>query len=196
VRSGNRRHGDLAAAPAGRPPRRAAPAGASLTGRAPAATVWFDGTRLRLGQIHPGGLVTQRALGEVSAAPLPLVRADQRVYWVDPAGTFVPAPGHWSQVVRYLSLATGATGTAGPADPGRSRHRSDPGHPGARLALGQDSGWARWLPGAARLIVGTAAGAGYLVDAATLSATPLSYARGTGDGQGLNYTVAVVPLPR
>jgi hypothetical protein len=65
-----------------------------------------------------------------------------------------------------------------------------------RLALGQDSGWARWLPGAARLIVGTGAGAGYLVDAATLSAAPLSYARGTRDGQGLNYTAAVVPLPR
>jgi len=29
------------------------------------------------------------------------------------AGTFVPALGHWSEVVQYLDVATGAIGTAG-----------------------------------------------------------------------------------
>lgn len=80
---------------------------------APAA-VWFDGTRLHVGAIHPGGRVTQSAGAEVDADLLPLVPAGGRVYWVDPAGTYVPALGHWSQVVQYLDMATGKIGTAGP----------------------------------------------------------------------------------
>jgi hypothetical protein len=76
--------------------------------------VWFDGIRLRVGYIDPAGRVTQRAGAEVNADLLPLVQAGGRVYWVDPAGTFVPALGHWSQVVQYLDLATGKIGTAGP----------------------------------------------------------------------------------
>ena len=41
------------------------------------------------------------------------MQAGGRVYWVNPAGAFVPALGHWSQVVQYLDLATGKIGTAG-----------------------------------------------------------------------------------
>jgi hypothetical protein len=67
-----------------------------------------------VGDIHPGGGVTQRLVAEVNAAGLPLVRAGGRVYWVDPAGAFVPRLGHWSQVVKYLDLATGQIGTEGP----------------------------------------------------------------------------------
>jgi hypothetical protein len=68
---------------------------------------------LHVGYIHPGGDVTQHVVAEVNAAPMPLLSAGGRVYWVDPAGTFVPALGHWSEVVRYLDLATGRMGTAG-----------------------------------------------------------------------------------
>ena len=91
------------------------PAGTGLGARSSAAAaVWFDGTRLHAGYIHLGGRVTQRAGAEVSADLLPLVQAGGRVYWVNPAGAFVPALGHWSQVVQYLDLATGKIGTAGP----------------------------------------------------------------------------------
>jgi hypothetical protein len=69
---------------------------------------------LHVGYIHPGGDVTQRVVAEVNAAPLPLLPAGGRVYWVDPAGTFVPALGYWSEVIRYLDVATGRIGTAGP----------------------------------------------------------------------------------
>ena len=78
------------------------------------AAVWIDDAGgLHVGYLHPGGSVTQRVAAEVNADTLPLAQADGRVYWVDPAGTFVPALGHWSQVVRYLDVATGAVGTAG-----------------------------------------------------------------------------------
>jgi hypothetical protein len=91
------------------------PVGMGLGARSSAAAaVWFDGIRLRIGYIHPGGRVTQRAGAEVNADLLPLVPAGARVYWVDPAGTFVAALGHWSQVVKYLDLGTGKIGTAGP----------------------------------------------------------------------------------
>src|SRR5215470_10401393 len=89
------------------------PAGTGPGARSSVAAVWFDGVRLRVGYIYPGGNVTQRAGPEVSADLLPLVQAGGRVYWVDPAGAFVPALGHWSQVVKYLDLATGKMGTAG-----------------------------------------------------------------------------------
>ena len=77
------------------------------------ALVWFDGTSLRVGYLQPGGAVSEHAVPEVNAHYLPLVPAGGRVYWVDPAGTFVPALGHWSQVVRYLDVATGTIGIAG-----------------------------------------------------------------------------------
>jgi hypothetical protein len=94
---------------------RTGPAGGVLAARSSAAAaVWFDGTRLHVGAIHPGGRVTQSAGAEVDADLLPLVPAGGRVYWVDPAGTYVPALGHWSQVVQYLDMATGKIGTAGP----------------------------------------------------------------------------------
>ena len=44
-------------------------------------------------------------------------QAGGRVYWVDPVdpvGAFVPRLGHWSQLVKYLDLATGQIGTEGP----------------------------------------------------------------------------------
>src|SRR5262249_19685568 len=72
------------------------------------------GARLDIGYVHLNGQVTYRPGPEVNAGYLPLVRAGDRVYWVDPAGTFVPALGHWSRIVQYLDLSTGAVGTAGP----------------------------------------------------------------------------------
>ena len=98
----------------GRGAERTGSAGAALAARSPAAAVWYDGVFLHVGYIHPGGDVTQRVVAEVNAAPLPLLPAGGRVYWVDPAGTFVPALGYWSEVVRYLDVATGRIGTAGP----------------------------------------------------------------------------------
>jgi hypothetical protein len=99
---------------AGRGAERTGPAGAALAAPSPAAAVWYDGVFLHVGYIHPGGDVTQRVVAEVNAAPLPLLPAGGRVYWVDPAGTFVPALGYWSELVRYLDVATGRIGTAGP----------------------------------------------------------------------------------
>jgi hypothetical protein len=336
--------------------------------------LWFDGIRLHTGYIQPGGRVVQHAGAQVNASLLPLVQAGGRVYWADPAGAFVPSLGHWSQVVKYLDLATGKIGTAGPGQTvfpsadGRSlfmtqtattvtqtplrgtgaprlltlprgwylpggdgladmvsgaglatangilvQSRESQGRrapvlavwnphggkllvlgrgravigaytpPGAqhsllawlparcpppgscllkitntqtgaartvrsplpggfaaggafspdgtrlavflnpaaggaarlalvapgggtvltarspRLVLGQDVGWARWLPGGARLIVGAGTG-GYLVDAATLSARPLLIAPGHGqdnaNSQDINFTVAVIPPRR
>jgi hypothetical protein len=89
------------------------PAGAAAAGSSSAVAVWFDGVSLHVGDIHLDGSVSQRVVAEVNAAALPLVPARGRVYWVDPAGTFVPALGHWSEVVRYLDVATGTIGTAG-----------------------------------------------------------------------------------
>jgi hypothetical protein len=133
----------------------AAPAAASSV-----AAVWIDDIGLHVGYIHPGGRVTQRLVAEVNADALPLLRAGGRVYWVDPAGTFMPALGHWSEVVRYLDVATGRTGIAGPGQTvflsadGRDLLMSQtatsltempmaPGGPARSLALPQ--GW--YLPG-------------------------------------------------
>jgi hypothetical protein len=89
------------------------PAGPARAVSSSVALAWFDGTSLRVGYLQPGGRVSEHAVAEVNAHYLPLVRAGERVYWVDPAGTFVPALGHWSQVVRYLDVATGKIGIAG-----------------------------------------------------------------------------------
>jgi hypothetical protein len=80
----------------------------------PVTAVWYDGTNVRIGSVYADGSITQRVVAEANAAfSLPLVPAGRRVYWVDPAGTFVPALGHWSQVVKYLDVITGAIGNAG-----------------------------------------------------------------------------------
>jgi hypothetical protein len=74
--------------------------------------VWFDGTRLRSGDIHLSGQVTQRGGPEVTADLLPLVAAAGRVYWVNPMGGWT-ASAWYPSVVQYLDLATGRTGIAG-----------------------------------------------------------------------------------
>ena len=104
--------------PSGRENGTRGTAGSASAGAAPAAlsrvtAVWYDGTHLRVGSIQPGGGVTQRVAAEVNADTLPLVSAGGRVYWVDQAGTFVPALGRWSEVVQYLDVSTGRVGTAG-----------------------------------------------------------------------------------
>ncbi len=105
--------------PSGHPNGQPGPGGPASAGAAPATpspvtAVWYDGIHLRIGSIQPGGGVTQRVAAEVNADTLPLVAAGGRVYWVDQAGTFVPALGHWSEVVQYLDVSTGRVGTAGP----------------------------------------------------------------------------------
>ena len=99
--------------PAGHGPGGVRPVGPAQAVSSSVALVWFDGTSLRVGYLQPGGAVSEHAVAEVNAHYLPLVPAGGRVYWVDPAGTFVPALGHWSQVVRYLDVATGTIGIAG-----------------------------------------------------------------------------------
>jgi hypothetical protein len=96
-----------------REPGRTGPPAGAPAGPSSVAAVWVDGSSLYIGYLHPGGGVTERVVAEVNADTLPLLPAGGRVYWVDPAGTFVPALGYWSQVVRYLDVATGAIGTAG-----------------------------------------------------------------------------------
>ena len=94
--------------------RRPRPAGAAAAARPSATAVWVDdGGLLHVAGLGPGARAGQRVVAEVNAASLPLVSAGSRVYWVDPAGTFVPALGHWSQVVRYLDVRTGQIGVAG-----------------------------------------------------------------------------------
>lgn len=82
-----------------------------------AAAVWYDGTRLRFGDIYLDGLVTPRAGPEASAALLPLVAAGGRAYWVNWMGgavPFKPYTGWYPRVVQYLDRATGKIGIAGP----------------------------------------------------------------------------------
>ncbi|MGN6793469.1 MAG: hypothetical protein ACTHJW_13885 [Streptosporangiaceae bacterium] len=90
-------------------------AGAAPADHAKAAAVWVDdSSRLRLGMIGADGRLSQRVVGEANAAAEPLVAFGRRVYWVDPAGMFVPSLGHWSQVVRMLNLSTRRVTVAGP----------------------------------------------------------------------------------
>jgi hypothetical protein len=60
----------------------------------------------------------------------------------------------------------------------------------AHLGTYEDAGWARWLPGGHRLIVGAEAGS-YAVDADTLSARPLSFA----PGADINFSATLLPGP-
>ena len=83
------------------------------------AAVWFDGTRLRTGNVHLTGQITQRAGPEVNAASLPLVQAGGRIYWVNPLGggvPFAPYTAWYPRVVQYLDRATGKIGIAGPGN--------------------------------------------------------------------------------
>jgi hypothetical protein len=93
-------------------------AGVAVAARTSAvAAVWFDGTRLRTGDISLSGRVTQRAGPEASADLLPLVQAGGRVYWVNAMGAFVPYRPYlawYPRVVQYLDRATGKTGIVGP----------------------------------------------------------------------------------
>jgi hypothetical protein len=61
---------------------------------------------------------------------------------------------------------------------------------GTRLGTYEDVGWARWLPGGHRLIVGAEAGS-YAVDAATLSVRAFSLA----PGNDINFSATVLPVP-
>jgi hypothetical protein len=62
--------------------------------------------------------------------------------------------------------------------------------PAARLGTYEDVGWARWLPGGHRLIVGAQAGS-YAVDAETFSVRVLSF----GPGNDVNFSATVLPAP-
>jgi hypothetical protein len=89
-------------------------AGAAAAGQAGATAVWVDGSaRLHLGMIGANGLLSQRIVAEANAASEPLVAVGRRVYWVDPAGAYVPSLGRWSQVVRMLKLGPGRVTLAG-----------------------------------------------------------------------------------
>ena len=83
------------------------------------AAVWFDGTRLRTGNVHLTGQITQRTGPEVNAASLPLVQAGGRIYWINPMGggvPFAPYTAWYPRVVQYLDRATGKIGIAGPGN--------------------------------------------------------------------------------
>jgi hypothetical protein len=60
----------------------------------------------------------------------------------------------------------------------------------ARLGTYEDAGWARWLPGDHRLIVGAEDGS-YAVDTSTLSVRALSFA----PGNDINFSTTVLPVP-
>jgi hypothetical protein len=62
--------------------------------------------------------------------------------------------------------------------------------PGARLSVGEDVAWARWLPGGKQLIVGSV-GRDYIVTAATLTARPLRFRHSPGGVIG--YSAVIVP---
>jgi hypothetical protein len=59
-----------------------------------------------------------------------------------------------------------------------------------RLGTYEDAGWARWLPGGHRLIVGAEVGS-YAVDAETLSVRAFSF----GPGNDINFSTTVLPVP-
>jgi hypothetical protein len=100
--------------PPGHGAGRTRPAGASLTAVAPGVAAWYDGTLLHVGRIHLDGRVTEQAGPQVFEDLVPLVPAGGRVYWADPVGGYSSALRRWSHLVRYLDLATGKTGIAGP----------------------------------------------------------------------------------
>jgi hypothetical protein len=60
----------------------------------------------------------------------------------------------------------------------------------ARLGTYEDVGWARWLTGGHRLIVGAEAGS-YAVDAGTLSVRAFSF----GPGNDINFSATVLAVP-
>lgn len=87
---------------------------AGTAGQPSASAVWVDdASRLHLGTIGADGQLSQRVIDEANAASEPLIAVGRRVYWVDPAGAFVPSLGHWSQVVMVLNLGTRKVAVAG-----------------------------------------------------------------------------------
>ena len=68
----------------------------------------------------------------------------------------------------------------------------------ARLATYEDVGWARWLPGGNRLIVGAETGS-YAVNAAIHAARPFSFFGSHGkdiEGSGdINFSATLLPAP-
>ena len=87
----------------------AGPAGAAVAGR----VAWVDYD----GRVHLGDLATsaQRVIAKINADPaVPLVQAGGRLYWVNQAGTGVPAVGHLPEVVQELNPATGKIRDVGP----------------------------------------------------------------------------------
>ena len=110
-----------------------------------------------------------------------------------PGGAFSP---DGTRLAVFLNTASGRAARLALVDPGTGTVRVAR---RPRPVLGQDFGWARWLPDGSHLIVGTGTG-GYLVDSATLSATPLLIAGGHGhknrNGQDINFTAALVPQRR
>jgi hypothetical protein len=66
----------------------------------------------------------------------------------------------------------------------------------ARLVTTEDVGWARWLPGGNRLIVG-AEGGSYAVDAVTLAARPFSFLGTPGEdinsSGDINFSATILP---
>jgi hypothetical protein len=93
---------------------RTGPASTAHGGVAPGTSVaWVDyNGRLHLGDLATG---TQRVVAGIDAYPAqPLSQVGSHIYWVDQAGTYVPALGHWSEVVRELDLASGRIRVVGP----------------------------------------------------------------------------------
>jgi hypothetical protein len=70
--------------------------------------------------------------------------------------------------------------------------------PRARFTIGEDVAWVQWLPGGRQLIAGAGTGS-YIVDAAALSARPLSFLRSRDhniqDSQDVNYSAVVIGQP-
>jgi hypothetical protein len=70
--------------------------------------------------------------------------------------------------------------------------------PRARFTIGEDVAWVQWLPGGRQLIAGALTGC-YMVDAAGLSARPLSFLRSRDhniqDSQDVNYSAVVISQP-
>jgi len=60
----------------------------------------------------------------------------------------------------------------------------------ARLGTYEDAAWARWLPGGRQLLAGAEQGS-YAINAATLAASPLPFA----PGSGINFSATILPAP-
>src|SRR5262249_53652450 len=110
--AGRRPHRALVASDAGG--GRAGTAGVAVAG----SVAWVDYHR----RVHLGDLATaaQRVVATINANPaLPLIQAGRHLYWVggywvNRAGTYVPAMGHSPEMVQELDPATGQIRDVGP----------------------------------------------------------------------------------